>query len=1108
MKNYLIVTTLLLLFFSKNVFSQAYNIKDVERSFTPSPTVTSLGNYGGIDLKKNSGAVSKSIGLFELKEGQITYNPSINYLSTGVKVNDYGSKVGIGWGDNVTAMVYRTVRSLPDERAINRVGDGPYQLNNYSQQTLDTIRAIQLGTQTDGEYDIFSYSIFGESGKFIIKNGQAVLLDHKKQIRIDVLSTVPYKFCFTKDDGTKFFFGINSDIEYTQFDPENSCDQDNPFYPSTPTAWFLSKIVSPNNDELIFNYGSLSYSYVYDYNESYAFRTDFLNWFLDPTPTYSHTACVRRKITNTKYLTSVSGSAFTLAFDYITRTDLPGDRLLSKIRLLNENNGLVRQARFVYDNILSSSTLETTLAQELNGAPEEITALKTRYFLSKLEFDDGLENVMQKYAFAYNNASSLPHRFSFSQDIEGYYNGYSNNSTIPEIQANAYIAGVLSLPTEHMPFTPDLGNRTPSLIGMAGLLTQIKYPTGGTDDISYEQNSQTVTKYNVTYENMDEFIGAYSHAGDITQGTDQFTPAFDQKIKIRASADYYGSTLPTEETRDLYYVTTELWNDTNHTLIGTFDLQILQSRDTTIDGFQLQANNLYSLIFKLHGANTYIHYSLKNGVDKQAIRVEDPYYGYRLQKVVSSGLDIKPVVRKYNYKKFTKTDGVLSYTDETSLNLDVQGNGYGTFILYERPSSGSGSSMTPLGVMHLIKSKADHDMDVFDGTSYSYSCVTEFLDEEQTSFTASQFDISPNTRGGRVLGDYFPALPLPYYPLSNFGWSNGLELKRYYGNQANAQFNIIKEEDWNYVKDSDRPVFFNYSAYRLNFEPGDVFSNPESNIHNYILTSHEVYSTWQKLNDHQVISYVSGIPATTIATTYRYNTADKLLSEEETYNSKNEKIINRINRPTYMVSSGHDPAGVYQAMVNNFILNPVIEQVSTIGSANLQTGLLRFNYFQPYTGIFVPQTVESQLRVSDPIETRFHYYDYNTKGNLVSQAKENGSKTVYLWSYKNQFPIAEIKNTDFATVKTILTESAINTFSALSSPSKTDIQNFIAPLLSAIPNAQIATYTYQPLVGMTSATDTKGQTTFYEYDSFQRLVNIKDQYGNIIKHTDYHYQNQ
>ncbi|QEM09168.1 hypothetical protein [Mucilaginibacter rubeus] len=54
----------------------------------------------------------------------------------------------------------------------------------------------------------------------------------------------------------------------------------------------------------------------------------------------------------------------------------------------------------------------------------------------------------------------------------------------------------------------------------------------------------------------------------------------------------------------------------------------------------------------------------------------------------------------------------------------------------------------------------------------------------------------------------------------------------------------------------------------------------------------------------------------------------------------------------------------------------------------------------------------------------------------------------------------------------------------------------------------LATYTYDPLVGMTSQTDQKNMATYYEYDNLQRLTNIKDKDGNIIKNITYHYQGQ
>ena len=63
-------------------------------------------------------------------------------------------------------------------------------------------------------------------------------------------------------------------------------------------------------------------------------------------------------------------------------------------------------------------------------------------------------------------------------------------------------------------------------------------------------------------------------------------------------------------------------------------------------------------------------------------------------------------------------------------------------------------------------------------------------------------------------------------------------------------------------------------------------------------------------------------------------------------------------------------------------------------------------------------------------------------------------------------------------------------------------------LRTGLPTAQVTTCTYIPQVGMSSETDAKGEITYYEYDSFQRLMNIKDKDGNVIKHMTYHYQGQ
>jgi hypothetical protein len=132
---------------------------------------------------------------------------------------------------------------------------------------------------------------------------------------------------------------------------------------------------------------------------------------------------------------------------------------------------------------------------------------------------------------------------------------------------------------------------------------------------------------------------------------------------------------------------------------------------------------------------------------------------------------------------------------------------------------------------------------------------------------------------------------------------------------------------------------------------------------------------------------------------------------------------------------------------------------------------------------------------------------YDSKGNVIEQIDRSGVTTAVVWGYNYSYPIAEIKNASYQDVINVLGQTVID---QLNSAPGTDAQvrQKLQVLRSAtsLNKARVTTYTQSPLVGMTSVTDINGFTTYYQYDSFNRLKLILDKDQNIIKRYNYNYQ--
>ncbi|NII27333.1 hypothetical protein HB364_19745 [Pseudoflavitalea sp. X16] len=69
-----------------------------------------------------------------------------------------------------------------------------------------------------------------------------------------------------------------------------------------------------------------------------------------------------------------------------------------------------------------------------------------------------------------------------------------------------------------------------------------------------------------------------------------------------------------------------------------------------------------------------------------------------------------------------------------------------------------------------------------------------------------------------------------------------------------------------------------------------------------------------------------------------------------------------------------------------------------------------------------------------------------------------------------------------------------------------DPAGFIQELRLYPVNAKMTTYTYAPLIGMTSQCDASNKIIYYEYDGFSRLKFIRDENKNVLQQFDYKYQ--
>ncbi|WP_121811055.1 RHS repeat domain-containing protein [Mucilaginibacter kameinonensis] len=407
--------------------------------------------------------------------------------------------------------------------------------------------------------------------------------------------------------------------------------------------------------------------------------------------------------------------------------------------------------------------------------------------------------------------------------------------------------------------------------------------------------------------------------------------------------------------------------------------------------------------------------------------------------------------------------------------------------------------------------------------------VEDAVDEVNTNLVSSQYLQYPrNTAVTNNIAPDFVDYNSDYISNGLFPWDS---------NNLQPPCDLV----WYYGVDDYTSPNYNYM--------GPPYRQP-CGSHPYTQVPHFYhYTGFDKLKSLTTTLYDGGTGVTETEN-YLYEKTPNLYQKTTTqrFNSSNDILLT-----TYKYPVDSSSANAYNHMLLRHILSPVIEQSEFKNSSFLE---LKGSNYQQWADTAVVLPVRQMVKVGSGTAYAATVFDaYDSKGNFLTLSRSNGVKLSYHWGYNNLYPIAEIKNATSAEFyyegfeESMVTNVIIGTGhtgrrfyngSYTVNWTRPNSRNYVISywyysnglwlLKDAVPysgssyaltggsayddiriypaDAQMNSYTYDPLIGMTSVTDAKNLTSYYEYDGLLRLKNIKDKDGNIVKHFDYHYQGQ
>ena len=1044
-----------------------------------SPNMASIAKYGEVPVGHFTGTPNINIPLYNVSSGELSLPLSISYHAGGHKVETIASWIGLGWSLNSIPSISRSVRGIPDENGgyfslySGRTVEDLWNLRYSNESLFNAYRQDLFYGYKDSEPDIFYYNLPSGSGKFFWNQStQSFVTFPKSNLRISRDGNV---FTLVDQNGVTYLMNV---IE------TNTPNGGNP----TNTAWYASKMTASNNSDVIDFVYRDEFQIIKTANVTTKYHR--LSGLFNIPP--NEGSLLITSTTNAKVIDQIVFRNGSVKFNESnsSREDLLGGYNLDDISIYDNHNQLITKYKFTHRYKSGSGS---AIGQCLNAE----SYVGKWMLLDKLEQLSNNPNDSLVHNFAYNESNFPACRRSAGQDYWGYYNGHDENDDLTP---------TYSLPVLGNPIVVTGADRSIDPVkSQFGALTKITYPTGGYTEFQYE-NHVVLDDGIIPEQCIDDYVAM--DGGDIFEWGDPLLPSHTETRYFTidnplsdcnpaggAVVEFIimepGCNLTPGLADNCARFTIRGASPGNTSLIDiTYPGRTIHLPNDTYEmtaSFNQSPPNYQNFLFYAEWQNT---------VPESNTSTNEYAGGIRVKEIKAyTHPTATPITKEYKY--------TTSFTSNDSSGdiFSVPNFSHEQIIYYHAGLPVGGITETKL---LRVKSTSNMQQVAYSGSPVGYAKVFVYQNNPN-DIGYTEYSYSHAKDEG--------SFQFPYPPAESMELERGLITEEIRYKRGSSTFEEVETKSFTYSEHSyNTTSLYPKSSFAIKWE-NDVIGDESRHDLTYAqnMTPYFTTSGWNSLYSENVKRFYDNDTVSTYTHHYHDNPIHLFKTKTITTNSNNEELTSNIAYPQDIAF----PSSAEQALISQNRLSIPIETktiVEDINDNELSSITQRTVFKNWGSSVLAPEIVQIE-KGNTPLENRVIYHDYDDYGNPLEVSKADGTHIAYIWGYHYTYPIAKIENATYAQVQghvaSLQTKSNADNDRTIGTTGNEGIlRSALQGLRSALPDAMVTTYTYDPLIGVTSITDPRGYTTYYEYDGLNRLRHVKDALGNVLSENTYYYKNQ